>query len=100
MWELDFKISKARAMREESRKARDRAVEALGLAKNSPGSEVEVNQKVTEAEAQVKGFEAQMSMIDTQINGSTGEEPVTGLMEHLEGLADLRSMYKDYSGQI
>jgi len=88
LWELDFKISKARAMREESRQARDRAVEAAKVAPED---------KKKEAEEQVKGYEAQMALIDGQINGN-GEDK--GLLEYMEGLADLRSMYKDYSSKI
>jgi len=96
MWELDFKIAKARSMREESRRARDNAVEMLSNLKKMPESE-EQKKKVEEQENRVKGFEAQMALIDSQINGS---EEQTGLMQHLDGLADLKAMYRDYVTKI
>lgn len=99
MWEIDFKISKSRAMREESRQARDRATEAVQRLKAAPVTE-DTTKQLEQAEAEVKGYEAQMQLIDDQINGTQGEDAITGLMDHLSGLADLKAMYKEYSSKI
>lgn len=102
LWELDFKISKARGMREASRQARDRSVESLQRAKAAPVTD-ESKKAVEKLEAEVKGYEAQMSMIDDQINGTEATldvEGQKGLIEYMEGLADLRRMYKEYANQI
>lgn len=100
LWELDFKISKARAMREASRQARDNSMQMLNLLKKNPKPDQE---QITQEEARVKGYEAQMSLIDGQINGvpATPEaDEVKGLMEYMDGLADLRAMYIEYSSKI
>lgn len=100
MWDLDFKISKARHMREESRMMRDRAMEVLqGLKANPKPDEA----KIAEMESHVKGYEAQMSLIDSQIQGTPANEEETaqtGLVDAVAGLANLRELYKDYLKQI
>lgn len=98
LWELDFKISKARGMREASRQARDRAVEQLqNLIK---ASDPALAPKIEAGETEIKGYEAQMQLVDEQINGTEGPEGQKGLMEYMEGLADLKEMYKEYSAQL
>lgn len=106
IWETDFRIFKARQLREESRSSRDNAMQALvavgeALSK-APKDEKLLADKAT-LEAQVKGFEAQMFLIDTQIQGVKGVADVedqTGYMDVLTGLASLREQYKSYLTQI
>lgn len=105
MWELEFKIHKARQMREDSRLRRDRAVESVHqINKELTGvtDKDKIQQLTTEKagqEALVKSYESQMRMIDEQIQGveGTDETPAqVGLNETLKGLAELRQMYKEY----
>jgi septal ring factor EnvC (AmiA/AmiB activator) len=102
-WELEFKLAKSRYIREGVRQDRDRAIEALNNIEAALKAEPTDRKKV-EAERDallenVKRYEAQMDMIDKQINGYEGDdthEPVIGLIEQLASLAELKSMYKSY----
>lgn len=99
LWELDFKISKARGMREASRQARDRTADTLHKMKAAPSTPELVTQ-IEAGEAELKGYEAQMQLVDDQVNGTEGEDPQKGLMEYMEGLADLKAMYREYSSKL
>lgn len=102
IWELEFKTAKSRQIREGVRLDRDRAIESIinidNAIKANPKDENLPKQKA-QFEENIKRYEAQMLMIDKQINGFAGtetEEPVIGIMEQLKSLAELRVMYRDY----
>lgn len=100
MWDLDFKIMKARQIREESRQMRDRQVEALQMAKAAPKPDEDA---LKQLEQNIKGYEAQMDLVDQQIQGvkPTDDEPgQSGLVDTVAGLANLRELYKEYIKQI
>jgi hypothetical protein len=101
-WEIEFKVAKSRQIREGVRQDRDRAVEALNnvdaALKGNPKDKNLLDEKAA-FEDKIRRYEAQMDMVDKQINGYQGDEthePVIGLMEQLASLAELKSMYKDY----
>ena len=111
MWELDFKIAKARGLREGIRQDRDRAIEASGNIDNrlksgetlDADTSAQLLKQKDDLLDSVKRYEAQMKMIDNQINGvpAEGENPgENGHMDTLGSLAELRVMYKDYLNQI
>lgn len=108
LWELEFKVAKARAMREESRQGRDRTVEQVGnltktlnaLTPEEKEQAVTLQTEIDNATAAIKSYEAQMQMVDDQVNGLRGEEPITGLLEHMDGLANLRELYKEHLSKI
>ncbi len=105
VWELEFKVSKSRQVREGVRQDRDRAIEDIARLEAQIAQEKDKD-KLKELEAakatfadNVKRYEAQMLMIDKQINGFAGtetEEPVIGILEQLKSLAELREMYKQH----
>lgn len=100
MWDLDFKIMKARQMREESRQMRDRSVEALQMAKANPKPDEEAIKQIA---LNIKGYEAQMDLVDQQIQGvkaTTEEAGQNGIIDTVAGLANLRELYKEYLRQI
>lgn len=108
IWDIEFKLYKARQLREESRLARDRANdslfkvnEALKTAKGDVQKQLE--EEKTQIEAQVRGYEAQIDLVDMQIKGVHGSdqyEEQNGIIETLEGLASLREQYKDFASKI
>ena len=109
MWDKEFKVSKARQIREGVRQDRDRAVEALQKVQAALKVSTDEAQKVELAKEEagftenIKRYESQMEMIDHQINGFPGtdvKEPVVGLLEELQSLAELKKMYKDYASKI
>lgn len=110
IWETEFKISKSRQVREGVRQDRDRAMEALnqidaqlkGTVIDAARREQGEKDKVVLTE-NVKRFEAQMKMVDTQINGAVGsetQEAVIGLLEQVKSYVELMSMYKAYLREI
>lgn len=104
-WEVEFKIAKARQVREGVRQDRDREVEALmNLNKAVEGEKDKEAKKQLQDRAavvteNVTRFEKQMKMIDDQINGVVGsetQEMQIGLLEQLQSYAELKLMYQDY----
>lgn len=110
IWDKEFKIAKARQVREGVRQDRDRAIEAVnqiknGLEKQKDVATKESMQKEQSAfEENVKRYEAQMAMIDKQINGYTAknetEESVIGVLEEIRSYIELREMYKQYIADL
>jgi hypothetical protein len=106
IWEREFKVVKSRQVREGVRQDRDRAIEALNSMKNQKDvATKEVAEKEQAAfEDNIKRYEAQMAMIDKQINGYTAknenEESVVGLLEEIRSYIELREMYKQYISEI
>lgn len=102
LWELEFKISKARQMREQSRQLRDMTIEVLNRSeaalKGQPDN-AQLQKQVTDAQTQIKGYEAQMKLVDDQVNGDQ-ESDEKGLMEYMAGLAELKMLYLDYVTKI
>lgn len=106
LWDLEFKVAKSHQVREGVRQDRDRAVEGLANINKAleadPKNEKILADKAT-FEDNVKRYEAQMGMIDAQINGANGDEthePVIGIMEQMKSYAELREMYKTHLTQI
>src|SRR4051812_46467582 len=79
IWEREFKVTKSRQVREGVRQDRDRAIEAVhqiteAIKTNKDVATREVAEKEKGAlEDNVKRYEAQMAMIDKQINGYTAK---------------------------
>ena len=110
MWDLEFKLAKSRQVREGVRQDRDRVAEAVGqvVAKLSNAGKDKAVIKALEEERDKlledqKRYEAQMAMVDKQINGFNGsdtEEPVIGILEQLASLNELKGMYQDFLKKI
>lgn len=101
IWELEFKIAKARQLREEIRADRGHALERVNVLDTMiEGSKDEAQKKeMTEQKETLidnaKRYESQMAMIDKQINGdSESKEP--SHIETLKAMTELREMYKAY----
>lgn len=109
IWDLEFKIAKSRQVREGVRQDRDRALEAVNqITLRIEGTkDKDAVKKLEEEKAKfednAKRYEAQMRMIDEQVNGvpAEGENPgQQGLLETLASLTELRSMYRDYAKTV
>lgn len=108
IWDLEFKVAKSRQVREGVRQDRDRAIETVASLEARLKTEKKEEAEKTKAEIaatqdNVKRYEAQMLMIDKQINGFSGtenEEPVIGILEQLKSLAELREMYKSHIASL
>lgn len=109
IWEYEFKVAKSRQVREGVRQDRDRSLEAVAQIQARIGGSTDPEEmKALEMEKAVhednaKRYEAQMRMIDEQINGTpvNGEDAGTqGIMDTIAGLAELRLMYQDYLKRI
>jgi hypothetical protein len=109
IWEAEFKITKSRQVREGVRQDRDRTVEIANNLANAVKTEKdeakkdELEANALKAKDDIKRYEAQMKMVDDQINGSNGDEshePVIGLVEQIKSLVELKAMYKDYMNRI
>lgn len=105
IWELEFKIEKSRQVREGVRQDRDKTMEFIYQTKAhlEGTTDKELKEKlqadITLAENNSTRYEAQMKMIDNQINGRPveGEDPgEQGIMDTVKSLIELRGMYKDY----
>lgn len=105
IWDIEFKISKSRQVREGVRQDRDRAVEALNQIearlKGVP-SDADEQAKIVMAD-NIKRYEKQMKMVDDQINGKEGndkEESIIGLLEQIKSYVELKQMYQDYANAL
>jgi hypothetical protein len=106
IWDLEFKLTKSRSVREGVRQDRERTVQAM---ENVNKLLTEAKDKPTKKKYQEEydalnnnkvRYESQMDMIDKQINGFQGDEkhePIIGVLEEIASLTELREMYKDYS---
>lgn len=102
IWELEFKLAKSRQVREGVRLDRDRVLQARELTITRPDSE-EKTAELGQMDANVKRYEAQLDMIDREINSYDGDEnaePVIGIIDQIKGYSDLREMYKSYLKSI
>lgn len=102
-WEVEFKVQKSRQIREGVRQDRDRAIEALSnietALKTEPTDRTKLETERDAFKENITRYEAQMDMLDKQINGYQGDdthEPIIGLIEQLASLSELKSMYKSY----
>lgn len=109
IWENEFKIIKARQLRESIRQDRDHSIESTrGIDEALKTEKDKEKIKVLNADKAVhqdntKRYEAQMKMIDNQISGvpAQGENPgENGIRDTIKSLAELREMYKDYLTKI
>lgn len=118
IWELEFKIAKARQVREGVRQDRDRAVEALNqievmLKAHQEGEGKMTPEILAETEKQKEGmienirrYERQMEMIDQQLyhgfpgNPEIGMPPEPAVIEKIKAATELQEMYRDYAKQL
>lgn len=108
IWEYTFKVVKSRSVREGVRMDRDSAIESLnnieGALKTAPAEEAaRLSEKLNAIKENIQRYEAQMKMIDDQINGGLGtqENPAgIGILEQIKSLTELQLMYKDYLSKI
>lgn len=108
IWEYEFKIAKTLQVREGIRQDRDRAIEAIiQIDARLKGSKDKKEKDVLTKELDgmkenVRRYEAQMTMLDNQVNGvkAEGNNPgEQGLNDTIASLAELREMYKSYLKQ-
>ncbi len=105
--ELEFKIAKSRQVREGVRQDRDRAKEAMnqiqaGLA-SAPNKKEQMEKELAAFTDNVSRYEAQMLMVDKQINGFAGDEshePIVGLLEQIKSYVELKLMYQSYMADL
>lgn len=109
IWDLDFKVAKSRQVREGVRQDRDRCIEAVQNieTKIKEAKEGDDIQKLTAERDGIadnaRRFEAQMKMIDDQIQGvpAEGTNPgQQGINDTIRSLAELRNMYREHMAQI
>jgi len=105
IWEHDFKILKSRQIREGVRQDRDREVENRNILETKLPKETDEKVKESLAEQlkvsteKITRYEAQMKMVDAQINGVKPNDDntgVVGVLETIESLSELRKMYREY----
>lgn len=105
IWELDFKIAKSRQIREGVRQDRERMMGALvnlEAAYKDEKDKARLATLDTEKAAlteNARRYEAQIRMVDEQINGvaAEGDNPgQEGILDRIRALAELREMYKQY----
>lgn len=109
IWDLDFKIAKSRQVREGVRQDRDRAIETVNQIENALKGDLtkeertKIEGELATFKENVERYEAQMKMIDQQIEGGhiSQENPAgIGIKEQMASLAELREMIKDYIKKI
>lgn len=109
IWDSEFKLAKSRQVREGVRQDRDRAVEAINqvdarlLAEKNKEARKNLEAERALLSDKKTRYEAQLDMIDKQINGFAGSEthePVQGILELLASLNELKTMYKDYLKKV
>lgn len=108
VWDKEFKLAKSRQVREGVRQDRDRAIEAINnieaKMKTTKGKEAKELQSERDHMVNTKErYEAQIDMVDKQINGFQGDqthEPIIGILEELGSLHELKGMYKSYISSI
>lgn len=108
IWEYEFKVTKSRAIREGIRGDRDRAMQSIanmeeGLKTIPAEQKGNLEQELERAKENVTRYEAQMKMIDDQINGGaqTQENPAgIGILEQIKSLTELKLMYLDYCSKL
>lgn len=115
IWDMQFKISKTRMIREEVRVAYDLTKSKLEVLKNQikiqkekptmeKGDIARLDDEQVRLERDLKRYEDQMKSLDLEINGSrpTNEYPdgVIGLNHQLESLRELLAMVKDYCNKL
>lgn len=108
IWEAEFKTAKSRQVREGVRQDRDRAKEAMNqITAGIPTAQGDGLKKMqADLDAltdNVQRYEAQMAMVDKQINGFMGDEthePVIGLLEQIKSYVELKLMYISYMSEL
>lgn len=111
IWEYEFKVNKSRQIREGIRQDRDRAMETsqqieVALKAEKKGEKKEsLEKELATFIDSVKRYEAQMKMIDAQIQGgednrSESNPAGIGVLEQIKSLTELKLMYIDYLSRI
>lgn len=108
IWEYEFKVAKSRQVREGVRMDRDRATEAannidMGLKTAPEEQKAKLEADLKAMQDNILRYEAQMKMIDDQINGGAATEANPagiGILEQIKSLTELRLMYLDYISRL
>lgn len=104
IWEQEYKIVKAKQLREEVRQDRDRFKEQEAkltvLLKEAKGKDAQTfSEELDKIKVEVKKYEAQMQMVDDQINGipAQGDNPgEDGILDLMAVLTKRKESLKDY----
>lgn len=106
IWDYEFKVEKTMQIREGIRRDRDSLIDAqhkLEAAFKAAPNDKKVEADYLAVNDNIKRFEAQMKMLDDQINGvpANGDNPgENGVNDTIASLAELRQMYKQYLTKI
>lgn len=106
--EYEFKIAKSRQVREGVRQDRDRALESakrlsVALTGATKDQTIDLEKQIATQEDNAKRFEAQMKMVDDQIQGTKPSESdpgQQGIIDIIASLTELLTMYKDYADKL
>ena len=106
IWDLEFKLTESRKVREGIRLDRDRIVETQGLMNTkledktlTEEARTKLEQDLTKAKDTQTRFERQMQMLDNELNGKIAtetEDGIQGVNYQIESLVSLREMTKNY----
>lgn len=109
IWDLEFKKFKTEEIKEDIRNEYDGAKSSIhtidAQIKNWPKGKPEADKKQLEdrkvlAERDVKRYEAQMSMLDTEVKGAKPSadfpDGVTGIDQQIDSMNELKVMLKDW----
>lgn len=109
IWENDFKVAKSRQIREGVRQDRDRiadTIHSLGVqlkTETDKKKKSQLEESIKAFEDTKKRYEAQMKMVDDEINGvpaSENDPGREGINDRIKAYAELREMYKSYLKSI
>jgi len=104
IWEQEYKMIKAKKLREEVRQERDRFKEQeaklTDYLKTATGKDAQqFSEELDKVKVEVKKYEAQMQMVDDQINGipANGDDPgEDGIIDLMAVLTQRKESLKDY----
>lgn len=99
IWDLDFKLSKTRQIREGVRQDRDRAIEQKNNLASQENKTEQMKKDLETYEENVARYERQMKMLDDEVVGGTPTEHSpdgVGILERIASYAELREMFKNY----
>ena len=106
IWENEYKVEKSLQVKEGIRQDRDRIIDARYKAEAALKATPDDKQLIEEIAGfneTIKRYEAQMVMIDKQVNGvaAEGNDPgEQGLQDIISALAESRAMLKDYVAKL
>jgi chromosome segregation ATPase len=108
IWELEFKVFKAREIREDIRQQYDQMLSRIQMfqqkidewpADGDQGEKARVADDKTRAEAEAARYLRQMQMLDAEVDGikpsSDNPNGQVGISEQIDGLREVEGMIKD-----